>query len=291
MCINCYGMDNPPLKPQPHVQSGNLIITIESIAEFISRALELSKSEKVLVVFDIDDVLIRRERRSHAAVEEKYDPLYLQLGAELWRGMQSLKMSGVGSACATGFSPDPIQMPRLPSPESRWEVRIPADLTRWVNHLTTVTDVICLTMRGFDSRANLRQLGINLMTPGNCIEPESSRVEALSSHGSTYRDNIIYTDHNPKGTPLLDFYRWSSGDYDRVLFVDNIRSNVEDVVSTLSGNGVNIIGFWLSSDRIGECDRVEPGKSKSRPFFYGTEDDSDDDQSDTGSSGSWPDLT
>ena len=60
--INCYGMDDPPVKSKPTTQKANKdkLVTISSIGEFIQKAVQLSRTGKILVVFDIDDVLINK---------------------------------------------------------------------------------------------------------------------------------------------------------------------------------------------------------------------------------------
>lgn len=272
-------MDDPPIKSKPHTQICNEIITIKSIAEFIVKAIELSSSQRVLVVFDIDDVLVRTSQRTVQTIQSQYDPLYLQLGSELWQAMQRVQIGCGASVCQPEYSQ--TASCSHTNTYTRWEKYIPVNLTTWVNNLTKLTDVICLTARNTASRINLPQLGIHLCSQSNIIKLTDSQIKTLSSHGSSYSENIIYTNQNPKGEPLLQFCQASAIEYDTVLFVDNIYRNVENAVSILSRNGINILGFWLSSSAIGECQISGSKQGKTYAFFHGAEDSSDEDSDDS----------
>ncbi len=280
--LNCLAMDPPP-KSKPCPKSCSEIITITSIADFVIKAIELSSSEKVLVVFDIDDVLFRTEQRISTPHQQKYNSVFLQLGSEFWQAMQLAKVSSGASI----YEPQQFLEPPCSqqAPLKYRETCIPVQLASWVNHLTTITDVISLTMRNITNRANLRRFGVHLCNQNNIIDLTLSQIESLNSHGSDYSENIIYTNHNPKGEPLLDFYQSSKIEYDTVLFVDNIYNNVESVVNTLSSNGVNVLGFWLRSGAIGECHIVEPKECKAHAFYHGIDENDDQDSNDP-----WPDI-
>ncbi|UYM17881.1 DUF2608 domain-containing protein [Endozoicomonas euniceicola] len=287
--IASHGMDPPPIQPKPDSQSCNEIRAIESIAEFISKAVELSHTGRVLVVFDLDNVLIRTQTRKTVS-QEQYEPEFLQLGPEMWREMQNVRascafsMTGSYNAQACGLTHQ--------KPTTSGHNYIPGRLAGWVNHLTKITDVIGLTMRSSRSQARLRQSGINLTGQSNAIDIVTTQTHFINSQNSGYRENIIYTNHNPKGNYLLEFYNLSN-EYDTVLFIDDLPGNVQNVVNTLSAAGINVLGFWLKSETLGKYQPPQAEAYKSRAFFFHPKPDGDDDNDDTEngeSDDSWPDI-
>ena len=242
-------MDPPPIKPKPDSQSCNEIREIESIAEFISKAVELSHTGRVLVVFDLDDVLIRTQTRQTVS-QEQYEPEFLQFGPEMWREMQNVRASCAFSMTGS-CNAQPCSLTHQ-KPTTSEQNYIPERLAGWVNHLTKIADVIGLTMRNYKAQAPLQQYGVNLTGGRNFINMLTNQTYYMNSQGSGYKGNVIYTNHNSKGNYLLEFYQWSRGGYDTVLFIDNLLGNVESVVYTLSAAGINVLGFWLKSDMLGK---------------------------------------
>ena len=283
-----HGMDPPPIKPKPDSQSCNEIREIESIAEFISKAVELSHTGRVLVVFDLDDVLIRTQTRQTVS-QEQYEPEFLQFGPEMWREMQNVRASCAFSMTGS-YNAQPCSLTHQ-KPTTSEQNYIPGRLAGWVNHLTKIADVIGLTMRNYKAQAPLQQYGVNLTGGRNFINMLTTQTYYMNSQGSGYKGNVIYTNHNSKGNYLLEFYQWSRGGYDTVLFIDNLLGNVESVVYTLSAAGINVLGFWLKSDMLGNCQLPPVEAHKPHAFFLDRKPGNDDDSSsDSESDDSRPDI-
>jgi hypothetical protein len=125
--------------------------------------------------------------------------------------------------------------------------RVNQKIATILNWLSLRHDVICLTSRCDYLGVNLTPHGINLTECQNKIELDASQVEKLKNINSSYENNIIYTNSFPKGDALLTFIGMTDYQYGQILFVDDQKDQVENVVKKLSADNKPIKGYWLQS--------------------------------------------
>lgn len=144
-----------------------------------------------------------------------------------------------------------------------------------LNWLSLRHDVICLTSRSNYRRVNLTQHGINLIECQNKIKLDPSQIEKLKDSKCSYENNIIYTNGFPKGDALLTFIDMTDYLYDQILFVDDQKDQVKNVVNKLGSENKPIKGYWFQPIRVNSTNfditKHNGLPEKSSPCFHTTE--------------------
>ncbi len=266
---------DPPERQDRASGSPPDIITVDNMATFIGKAFELSAHNPILVVFDIDNVLLHcvpttvSSITSGACPDDK-DDSHLLPGPMLSSIAAMSVSEGASLMVGTGASPQYF-LAKQPKQHA-----ISGELTKWINELTQIADVICLTSRDSVKPAELVHHGLRLLSSHNAIELETLENEKIQKHPHcNYQNNIIYTGFEPKGPPLLTFCEFSATAYHTVLFIDDDLKKVQSVVDTLHAAGIHVLGYHLTGKRVGMCSWKSPAQSsfKEEPFFHAEPED------------------